>query len=66
MRNGILGEPLPDDLRQRLADLVSKIGERATLDRLQISRGTLSRALAGLGMQRGTHMLIRAALRVQP
>lgn len=54
--------PCPDDLRGALSALIARVGERACLERLQIGRATLSRALAGLGIRRGTVAQIRAAL----
>jgi hypothetical protein len=39
--------------------LIEKMGERALLAELNVSRQALSRALAGLGVRRGTIALVR-------
>jgi hypothetical protein len=48
--------------RRALHALIEKIGERAVLAELNVSRQALGRALAGLGVRRGTLALIRAGL----
>jgi uncharacterized membrane protein len=55
--------PCPDDLRKALRALVERRGEKAAIAAVGISRATLSRALAGLGVRRGTVAQIRGALR---
>jgi hypothetical protein len=57
-----IAAPLPEPLRQALADLVRQCGEHATVRRLKISRQTLARALAGLRLYPGSHALIRERL----
>lgn len=57
------GRPLPEELRAHLVALVGKLGEKGCCTQLQLSRTTLSRAMAGLGLRRGTITLIREALR---
>lgn len=52
----------PDDLRQALGTLVSTIGERATLERLNISRQTLARVTGGLPVRVGTLAQVRQQL----
>lgn len=44
--------------RSRLAALVRVRGERFTIDELGVSTATLSRALAGLGIRRGSFEII--------
>jgi hypothetical protein len=48
--------------RRELLVLVEKLGERTVLAEVKISRPALSRALAGLGVRRGTIALMRAGL----
>lgn len=48
--------------RRALLILIEKMGERAVLSELSVSRQALGRALAGLGVRRGTVALIRAGL----
>lgn len=55
-------KPLPDDLKKALTVYVQRVGERAALEAIEITRATLSRALAGLKIRRGTVAQIRAAL----
>jgi hypothetical protein len=42
--------------------LIEKFGERALVAELNVSRQALGRALAGLGVRRGTLALVRAGL----
>lgn len=48
--------------RHALLILIEKMGERAVLAELNVSRQALGRALAGLGVRRGTIALVRAGL----
>ena len=48
--------------RRALHALIEKFGERALLAELNVSRQALGRALAGLGVRRGTIALVRAGL----
>jgi hypothetical protein len=48
--------------RRALLVLIEKMGERAVLAELKVSRQSLGRALAGLGVRRGTVALLRAGL----
>ncbi len=48
--------------RRALLILIEKMGERAVLAELNVSRQALGRALAGLGVRRGTVALVRAGL----
>ena len=57
-----LGTPLPEDLRNALAAMVREHGDREAAKRVQVSTNTIQRALAGLGVNRGTVALIRAAV----
>ena len=52
----------PDDVRQALGALVSVIGERAALERLNISRQTLARVTGGLPVRVGTLAQVRQQL----
>ena len=54
--------PLPPPLRQRLADLVAREGERLTVARLGLSRHTVARILGGLGVHAATAALVRQRL----
>ena len=56
------GAPLDADLRQALSALVARLGENAACARVGVSNATFARALAGLGITKGTVALIRAAL----
>lgn len=56
------GSPLPSELRAQLAAFVERHGEVETTARLGIGRLTLARALGGLGLRRGTIVLVRVAL----
>jgi hypothetical protein len=49
-----LGQPLDPQWRQRLATYVRAAGEPATCAALDLSRPTLARALAGLGLRKAT------------
>lgn len=53
---------LSADERRALLILIEKTGERAVLAELNVSRQALGRALAGLGVRRGTIALVRAGL----
>ena len=57
------GTPMAASDRENLAVLVSKVGERKALQLLGISRGTLARAMSGLGVRGVTSAAIRAGLR---
>jgi len=48
--------------RRALHALIEKFGERALVAELNVSRQALGRALAGLGVRRGTIALVRAGL----
>lgn len=48
--------------RGKLLALIEKMGERAVLAECHVSRQALGRALAGLGVRRGTVALARAGL----
>jgi hypothetical protein len=48
--------------RRALLILIEKMGECAVLAELNVSRQALGRALAGLGVRRGTIALVRAGL----
>lgn len=52
----------PEDLRQAVGALVSSIGERKTLERLDTNRMTLARIMGGLPVQKGTLAHIREQL----
>ncbi len=56
------GIPLHEGLRMRLAAFVSKHGEKPACAVLQVSRPALLRALAGVGVRRGTALLIEVGL----
>jgi hypothetical protein len=55
-------QPLPPEDRHALAAFVERVGEQGTLDALGIGRPALARALGGLGIRRGTAVLIRLGL----
>jgi len=55
----------PDDMRQAVGALVSSIGERKTLERLDTNRMTLARIMGGLPVQKGTLAHIREQLQTQ-
>lgn len=48
--------------RRALHALIESFGERALVAELNVSRQALGRALAGLGVRRGTIALVRAGL----
>ncbi len=50
------------DERTTLLTLIERMGERAVLAELHVSRQSLGRALAGLGVRRGTVALVRVGL----
>ncbi len=52
----------PDDMRQAVGALVSEVGERKTLERLDTNRMTLARLIGGLPVQKGTLAHIREQL----
>lgn len=56
------GSPLPDELRASLAEFVRAHGEEKAIESLGLSRITLARAMAGLGLRRGTIVLVRVGL----
>ena len=56
------GEPLPDTLRNTLREYVRRVGETGASRYLDISRTTLARALAGLGLRRTTLACLAARL----
>lgn len=58
------GTPLPESTRNRLASLVARDGEELTLRTLGVSRATLARALAGLGVRNVSRVAIEARLRL--
>jgi hypothetical protein len=55
---------LSDGDKARLRAMVDAHGEADVRRRLQLGRTSLERALAGLGIRRGTAALIRAGLNV--
>lgn len=58
-----LGAPLGGRERDALGRLVRERGEYEVVRDFEIGRATLARALAGLGLRRGTLALIRERLR---
>jgi len=55
--------PLPMAHRSSLRKLIDSKGEKGAIDALgTVSRATLTRALAGLPLRRGTILVIEAAL----
>lgn len=54
--------PLPEQLRQELAALVTGLGEPEARRIVGLSRGAFTRALAGLGVYPGTAAMIRVAV----
>jgi len=56
------GPVLPSTLRDKVIKLVADIGEGGARQRLEISRSTLERAMAGLPQRRGSIALIRLNL----
>ncbi len=62
MRNGSFGQPLQEQDINELKDLVLQLGEREVATSTGIARSVLARCLAGLGLRRGTHALVKQAL----
>ncbi|WP_438040255.1 hypothetical protein [Sorangium sp. So ce128] len=62
MSQGAKDIGLSAEERRALYDLIEKLGERALLAELNVSRQALGRALAGLGVRRGTIALVRGGL----
>lgn len=62
MPHAAKGVALTAEERRALLGLIEKMGERAVLAELNVSRQALGRALAGLGVRRGTVALARAGL----
>ncbi len=56
-------EPLAEIYRAQLADLIAAEGEPRVHAALAVNRMTLARALAGLGLRRGTIALLEQRLR---
>lgn len=56
------GTPLPESMRNRLAKLVARDGEQLALRMLGVSRATLARALAGLGLRTVSRIALEARL----
>lgn len=54
--------PLPLELREKLAALVDRVGEKEAMRLVNLSRGAFSRALAGLRVYPGTLAIVRASL----
>lgn len=59
MQHPNCGAPLDADLAAQIRSLVARVGERRAVQTLGVSRECLARALAGLGLRRGTALLIR-------
>jgi DNA invertase Pin-like site-specific DNA recombinase len=57
MSNRAFGAPLTEEQRARIKRLVDRVGETEAARRLGLPRQTLARALAGLGLRRGTAVL---------
>ena len=47
-------QPVPSAIRDRLRAAVAVSGERNVAQLMQLNRHTLARAIAGLGLRRGT------------
>ncbi|AGP41562.1 hypothetical protein [Sorangium cellulosum] len=62
MSQGAKDIGLSAEERRALYALIKKLGERALLVELNVSRQALGRALAGLGVRRGTIALVRGGL----
>lgn len=62
MSQGAKDIGLSAEERRALYALIEEFGERAVLAELNVSRQALGRALAGLGVRRGTIALVRAGL----
>jgi hypothetical protein len=58
--------PLSERDRKKLKKLVDRVGENEAIFRLQITRHTLARCLAGLSVQRGTAALVQTQLESEP
>jgi hypothetical protein len=59
------GTPLPEAQQALVREVVSKLGERAAAEALGVSDRTLVRCAAGFPVYRGTHALVREALRAR-
>jgi len=57
-----LNDPLDPETIARLRRLIALLGEARALQAIGLSRASLTRGLAGLGVHRGTALWIRAAL----
>ena len=55
-------EPIDEGLRRRVAALLERDGQKATIDRLGISIPTLDRLLAGRPISTGTVAMVEKAL----
>ena len=66
MRNGSFGQPLEEEDIKQLKELVLQLGEREVATSTGIARSVLARCLAGLGVRRGTHALVKQALATPP
>ena len=66
MQHAACGAPLEAEDRDRLRELAARVGETRAAERLRVSRQTFARALAGLGVHRGTAALIVQGLRAEP
>ena len=58
--------PLSRSDRQKLKKFVDRLGENEAMLRLQITRHTLARCMAGLSVQRGTVALVQAQIESEP
>jgi hypothetical protein len=54
--------PLPPGIRNRLVELIARVGERHALELLHLSRNTVARALAGLPVRVASAYVIRSRL----
>ena len=57
-----LGRPVDVRTRALLRRLLAEVGQVAACRQLNVSARTFERAMAGLGLTRGSHALIRAGL----
>ncbi len=57
-----LNDPLDPETIASLRALIVRLGEARALAAIGVSRASLTRGLAGLGVHRGTALWIRAAL----
>jgi DNA-binding phage protein len=64
MANGAFGFPLPPEQIAALRRIVRARGVVGAARFLGLSRGTIERALAGIGVRPGTIALVRLALSV--